>query len=421
MATTYQDVACTRCACVCDDLCITVNDGRIVDAVRACGLAERWFLDQGMDQPPVVSIEGRPADFELAADAAANILANSQCPLIYGLSRSSTDGQRAALRLADRIGATIDTTASRCHAPSVLAVQQVGESTCTLGEAKNRCDLVVFWGCDPTNSHPRHGERYSVDPTGRFLPRGREDRYVIVIDVRRTDSAQLADRFIQPEKGSDFEVIWALRYLLQGGDLTNDHIGLPHDDLRFLAERLRSCKSGIVYFGLGLAGAKTGHATVEALLRLVKDLNGFTRFYARRMRIPGDVTGADSVLCWQTGFPFAVNLARGYPRYNPGEYTANEMLERKEADACLFVGSEGIAQLSQAATQHVEQIPTIVLDYPGANCLMTPAVKFTTAVYGIHAHGTAYRMDEVPIPLKAILPSPYPTDHQVLARLARDL
>ncbi len=398
----------------CHDLCITVNDGRIVDAARACGLAESWFLDQGKDEPPVASIAGRPADFDQAANHAAEILAKSHSPLIYGLSRSSTDGQRAAIRLADRIGATIDTTASRCHAPSIMAVQQVGESTCTLGEAKNRCDLVVFWGCDPINSHPRHGERYSVDPTGLFLPRGREDRYVIVIDVRRTDSAQLADWFIQLKKGSDFEVIWALRYLLQNGDLTNDQIGLPNDDLRSLAERLSSCRSGIVYFGLGVAQAKMGHATVEALLRLVEDLNSHTRFYARRMRIPGDVTGADTVLCWQTGYPFAVNLMRGYPRYNPGEYSANEVLEREEADACLLVGSEGVEHLSDAAVAHLKRIPTISLDYPNVSCPFTPTVRFTTAIYGIHTRGTAYRMDEVPIPLQAILPATYATDDAVL-------
>ena len=301
-----------------------------------------------------------------------------------------------------------------------MAVQSVGESTCTLGEAKNRCDLVVFWGCDPVNSHPRHGERYSVDPTGLFLPRGREDRYVIVIDSRRTDSAEIADWFIQPKEGSDFEVICALRFLLKVGDLPKDQIGLPNDELRLLAERLRSCRSGIFYFGLGLAQSKTGHATVESLLRLVKDLNSYTRFYALRMRIPGDVTGADNVLCWQTGYPFAVNLARGYPRYNPGEYTANEMLERKEVDSCLFVGSEGIAQLSPTATRYLERIPTIMLDYPGDARAVTPAVQFTTAVYGVHTSGTAYRMDEVPIPLRAILPSRYPTDDQVLERLARD-
>ena len=54
------------------------------------------------------------------------------------------------------------------------------------------------------------------------------------------------------------------------------------------------------------------------------------------MRIPGDVAGADSVLCWQTGYPFSVNLARGYPRYNPGEYTANQLLERQKSMPCCW-------------------------------------------------------------------------------------
>ena len=31
METTYDDVPCTRCGCVCDDLRITVNAGRIVE------------------------------------------------------------------------------------------------------------------------------------------------------------------------------------------------------------------------------------------------------------------------------------------------------------------------------------------------------------------------------------------------------
>jgi len=37
------------------------------------------------------------------------------------------------------------------------------------------------------------------------------------------------------------------------------------------------------------------------------------------------------------------------------------------------------------------------------------------------AAGTAYRMDEVPIPLKAILPSKLPTDDRVLNAIASQL
>lgn len=240
----------------------------------------------------------------------------------------------------------------------------------------------------------------------------------MVIDCRRTDSAQLADQFIQVEKGRDFELIWALRYLLHGGETTDVQHALGADRLRSLAERLRTCRSGVVYFGLGIAQARSGHATVEALLRLVGDLNAHTRFYARRMRIPGDVTGADNVLCWQTGFPFAVNLARGYPRYNPDEYSANEVLERREADVCLLVGSEGVAQLGKSAAAYLEEIPTIVLDNPTVRSSFIPTVQFTTAIYGIHETGTAYRMDEVPIPLQAVLPPRFPTDQIVLTQIS---
>ena len=52
-----------------------------------------------------------------------------------------------------------------------MALQQVGESTCTLGEVRNRADLVIVWGSDPVVTHPRHLERY--------LPK---QRHLVVID-----------------------------------------------------------------------------------------------------------------------------------------------------------------------------------------------------------------------------------------------
>jgi formylmethanofuran dehydrogenase subunit B len=170
-----------------------------------------------------------------------------------------------------------------------------------------------------------------------------------------------------------------------------------------------------------LAQSGNGHANVEALLRLVADLNQFTRFTARRLRIPGDVAGADSVLCWLTGFPFAVNFARGYPRYNPGEYSANELLEHNEADACLFVGSEPFTDLTPRAQRAVEQLPTIALDYPNFVAPFEATVQITTAIYGIQAPGTAYRMDEIPIPLRQLVPSTLPTDDEVLSAIAARL
>lgn len=413
-----EDVACTVCGCVCDDLKFHVAENRIERIENDCPLARPWFdAIRSAPERPAAVIDGQPSTLDAAVERAAQILAAAKSPLIYGLSRSSTEGQRAACALADHLGATIDTTASLCHAPSIMALQTVGESTCSLGEIRHRCNLVIYWGSDPLVSHPRHLERYSVDAAGMFATA----RTLVVVDVTETATAQRANLFVKLKPGSDFDAIWTIRLLLRGIEPepgTTD--GLPMDQLRDLTARMKECASGAVYFGRGLATRKLGHANVEALLRLVTELNEHTRFYARRMRVYGDVAGADSVLCWQTGYPFSVNLARGYPRYGPGEYSADRLLSRGEVDACLLVGSEGIEPLSPAAKDHLARIPTIVLDYPHVCSPIEPTVLVTTAIYGIHREGTAYRMDDIPIPLRQVLDSPLLSDGEVLrAILAR--
>ena len=296
-----------------------------------------------------------------------------------------------------------------------MAIQEAGESTCSLGEIKNRADLVIFWGVDPVRTHPRHFERYSVDPPGMFVPNGRADRTVVVIDSKRTESAELADIFIQVPSDQHFETIWTIRGLLRGIQpaLGSDPV-VNLARIVALTNRMKECRCGVFFFGLGLARKPSGHRDVEALLRLTRDLNAHTRFYARRMRMHGDVTGADTVLCWQTGYPFGVNLSRGYPRYNPGEYTANDMLERGEVDACLLVGGESLPEMTAKARSHLDRIPTLLLEYPTVETHFEPSVQLTTSVYGVHLPGTAYRMDEIPIPLRQILPSKYPSDADVL-------
>ncbi len=417
-----EDFACTLCSCLCDDLRLTVDGDRIVRAERACCLAEPWLLSQDSRQPPVARIEGQPVELATALARAADLLAGARYPLIFGLSQSSTPGQRAAVSLADTIRATIDTTASRGHGPSIMAVQQAGESTCSLGEVKNRCDLVIFWGCNPVETHPRHLERYSADCAGLFVSGGRSDRTLVVVDVTETATSQRADVLLKVEPGGDFELLWALRALVRGQQLEAETFGgVPRAEVEDLCRRMRDCQSGVIFFGFGLARQPVANLTIQALLQLVTDLNDVTRFYARRLRGSGDVTGADSVLAWQTGYPFSVNLSRGYPRYGPGEFSANDMFERGEPDVCLFVGSQGARRFTPRATAHLGQIPTIVLDPPQAEPSFRPTVQFTTSVYGIHQPGTAYRMDEIPIPLRAVLPARYPSDAEVLTRLEQSL
>lgn len=408
---TLHDVACTVCACVCDDLTVQVRDGRIVDYQPFCSRIGNWFEQQNSQPVPAALQSGVECSLPSAIESAAALLRTAKSPLFYGLSQSSTEGQRAAVALADHLGALIDTTASQGHAPSILALQQVGESTCSLGEIRNRADLVIYWGSNPVVTHPRHLERYA----GLKNPHGPRDRTLIVVDSERTETAAQADLYLPLKPQQDFEALWCLRGLLNGVAPRSDaRTGLDLKHLRDLADRMRSCRCGVIFFGYGLAQQPLAFHGVTALLQLVTDLNEHTRFYARRMRMAGDVSGADSVLCWQTGYPFSVNLAQGFPRYNPDDYSAVEVLSRNEADLAVLIGASRLDSLPPAALEHLQQIPTILLDHPLENAPFEPTIRITTSVYGIHRHGTAYRMDEIPIPLRPLLPSNYPSDGDVL-------
>jgi len=96
-----NDVACTVCGCVCDDLTLHFHDQQLVRVERACSLAEPWFeaLRQATPATSIATIQGEPASYQDAISAAATLLSHSHAPLIYGLSRSSSPGQRAAVEL----------------------------------------------------------------------------------------------------------------------------------------------------------------------------------------------------------------------------------------------------------------------------------------------------------------------------------
>lgn len=417
-----SDATCTFCGCVCDDIELTVQDNQhIIEAKRACVLGKAWFLNHQVEDRPSCLIEGRPASLAEGYERAARILTEGKYPIIYGLSDSPCEAQRVAVSIADWIGGIIDTTTSVCHGPSGMAFQGVGEVTCSLGEVANRGDFIMFWGSNPAESHPRHFTKYSLMPKGLFLPNGRKDRTCVIIDVRRTKSAKAADIFIQIKPRKDFEALWTLRALAKGleldGDLVERETGVALAVWQDLMRRMKAAKFGVIFFGMGLTMTRGKHCNSEALLALTRDMNAFTRFAAKPNRGHGNVTGADNVVAWRTGYQFGVNHARGYPRFNPGEYTTADTLARGEADCALMIACDPMANFSEPARRHLASIPYIALDTKETPTTRQATVAFTVATYGINTGGTVYRMDDVPIPLRPAFPSPHPSDFEVLTQI----
>ncbi len=416
-----NDAICTACGCLCDDIGLHVRNGAVEKAERACERGKTWLLARPAEKRPEAWIGGKPASLKAAIARAAEILAKARSPLVYGLSHTTVEAQRVAIAIADRIGAVADTPTSSSQGPVGMALDGVGEMTCTLGEMRNRADLIVFWGCDPAVSHPRHFERYSLDAPGMFLPGGRTDRTCVVVDVERTATVARADEFIAVRRGGDFEALWTLRALAK--DLPLDaatveaQTGVALATWAKLVETMRGAKFGAMVYGNGLGTTRGGAMNIEALLALVRDMNAHTRFVANALRGAGNQAGADSVMLWQTGYPFAVNLARGFPRYGPREFSAATLLERREVDAALIVGSDPLTEMSSRAAEALRSIPYVCIDSRDTATMRAAAVAIPTATYGIETAGTVYRMDDVPLPLRPALKSPRVTDADVLSAI----
>jgi formylmethanofuran dehydrogenase subunit B len=412
-----KDVTCPFCGVVCDDIEVHVDNGDIVDVKRACVLGRATYL-AWKDDMATPRIEGKPASIDACIERAADILAAADSPLIYGLASTSVEAQRKAIELADLLHASIDHTSSVCHSPSLQAVQTVGVSHSTLGEVKNRADLVIFWGANPAEAHPRHAIRYTIVPKGLFRPGGRKDRYVVQVDVRPTPSARMADETILIRPGSDYEVLSAMRMMLRGETPDATEIGgVPIATWRALLERMKAAKFGALYWGMGITMTRGKYMNAVALLELVRDLNAYTKFIASPMRGHGNVVGAATVLTWTTGYAFAVNMNRGFPRYNPGEFSSVDLLVRGDVDAALILAADAVGNFPKPAGARLRQIPTIALDPKESETTKIATVVIPTALSGVSAGGVAYRMDHVPLPLKKVVDSPYPADAEVLTRI----
>lgn len=470
--TVFSGVTCPVCGCLCDDIEVTVKNNVITDVKNACAVGAAKFLNYSKHRraKPLMRKNGELVDVSLdeAIQKSAEILLDAEYPILYGWSSTSCEAIRAGLELAEDVGGVIDNTATICHGPSVLAIQDVGLPGCTLGQVRHRADVVIYWGSNPWSAHPRHIERYTAFSEGRFqastwrryflrlsansvkkkalravnllLMRDvsvppvidrripytltREERKLIVIDVRRTRTAEIADYFIQVEPNKDYELLQAFRALVRDEELdVNEVAGVPVETLEKIADVMVGCKLGIIFFGVGLTMSEGKIRNVDAAISLTRDLNLRTKFLIMPMRGHFNVTGANTVFTWQSGYPYAVDYSHGYPRYNPGETSVIDILCRGESDAGLVIASDPVATFPSEAVQNLVKNPLIVIDPQVSPTSLMADVVFPSTFVGIETEGTAYRMDHVPLPLKKVV-NPQKgclPDAEILQRITREV
>jgi formylmethanofuran dehydrogenase subunit B len=373
----FGPVTCAGCGLLCDDVTVEAADDGI--AVRPeCRLGAAWFSDRlsQVADGPAATVDGEPADVEAALARAGELLRQARRPLLHGFKGATVEDARAAVALADRLGALVATDDGEW--PGAPAIPLRGASSATLGEIRDRSQLVIIWREDPEATHPRLLERLDVDGEGRTL---------VVIDDADTATVGRADVRLTWPREDDLRALTSLHVLERGLEVRSG-------DLVDLIERLHAVPHAAFIYGAGLTAGAGGQRRALALHELVRELCQERHAVTLELlRAPG-ARSADDVLAWQSGYGGNVDFASGHPELVMAPEAFDEVDVRLRVEAG-----------------------------PAGSLVRGPGVEvwIRTAAAGVEASGTLHRLDGVPLTLQAPRPGDAPTAAAMLTRLLEEV
>ncbi|HJS93594.1 MAG TPA: hypothetical protein VJ741_04980 [Solirubrobacteraceae bacterium] len=369
-------MTCAGCGLLCDDVTVE-RAGDDVALTPECPLGAAWFSDR-MSRAASASaarIDGQPADLESALARAGELLRGARRPLVQGFEHATIEDARAAVALADRLGAVIATGS--------VATTWRGASTATLGEIRDRSEVVLIWREDPETTHPRLLERLG------FGDGSRSGRVLIVVDDVDTETARRATMRLRWPQSCDLEALVTVHALQRG---LSARAGEIETQARGLLDRLRAAPHVAFVYGSGLTDGAGGQRRALALQELVRAL--CRERHVVTLELPRDpgARSADDVLAWQSGYGGRVDFAGGHP-----ELATNPL---DDVDVALRVESG-----------------------PAGSAVTGPGTEvwIRTAAAGVEVGGIAHRLDGVPLSLQAPLPGDAPTAATVLGRLLAEV
>jgi formylmethanofuran dehydrogenase subunit B len=399
-------ITCAGCGLLCDDVTVE-RSGDAVTLQPPCRLGATWFaarLGQTSDaaRAPAATVGGQPADVDAALTRAAELLRSARRPLVYGFGGATVEDARAAVALADWLGALVATGDLGGAWRGVAAVPLRGASTATLGEIRDRSRLVVIWREDPESTHPRLLSRLGFG--GDSPSRPRAGRTLLVVDDRDTATAERAEAQLRWPADRDLEALNALHVLQRNLPLLACDLA---PELEGLLERLIAAPHVAFVYGGGLSAGAGGQRRVLALHELVRALSHDRHVVTLELpRDPG-TRGAADVVAWQTGYAPTVDLAAGHPELvtTPLPLVADENVD---VSLCIEGGHgdipDGVTQITFGSA------PVTEVD-----------VSIRTAPAGVAAAGTVHRLDGVPLALQAPHPDAAPTAAELLGRLLTEV
>ena len=387
----YENVPSPFCGIASDDLRIEVSGHLLKVLEHGDAVTQPGFEQPITDIAPRVG--GQPATMDQAVARAAELLSAARLPVFSGFG-TDVNETRAALSLIERCGGVFDQQRAEGGVRNLLVLANSGWMATTLGELKNRVEVLLSFGTDIEANFPRFYERFIWTPETLFES-DTARREIIYIGAAPSGTAAnapdgRAPQVIPCERSQLPQVAQALSALAQGVELCAETAGgVPMETLRVVVAKLQQAGYGVVTWAAGQLDFPHAELTVQQLCKMVVALNRETRCAALPLGGQDGDRTASQVAAWISGYPTRVSYARGYPEYDPYHNSAARLLAEGAADALVWVSSLSLAP------PPVSDVPTVVIGRSGMRFEREPEVFIPVGVPGIDFPGHMYRCDNV--------------------------
>lgn len=375
-------ITCPFCGLLCDDLSLPLNSAGADFSGLECRRAAEGFSAAEQAPPPQPLIGGKAVDWEEALAAAADLLKHAKQPLISGLIGDMQD-QRAAVHLAEQCNGIIDHINGDSIARSLRVYQDSGWQITSLGEIRNRADLVILIGEDLS---PPSRLREKVLSSEERLHRDKPPQ-IISLDSTRLEQIGLlravhGKRPMQHSIGKDTQALYAAIEQAQYPVFIVCALPETHGDI-----------------------------ALRDLVGLVRELNESGR--AALLPLGGDQgeTSAQLTCAWHNGFGLRTRFSDGLAHQDLDRHSAERLLQEQDCDLLVW-----IASLSPQAPPDSD-IKTVIIGHPATAGREQAGVFLPIAIPAYHRAGFLHRNDGLHLmPLRALAADAQYRDSRAVCR-----
>ncbi len=385
-----NDFICPFCSLHCDDIKVTNknNNFRVtnISNQKCIQKIEQYNLNKKSIIWP--KIKNKKSDFSEVIKKAKNIikLANEISVLNLGTDMGSI---RSMLSFSATHNACFDHINSQLFFNTMNLVQRSGYMSTTLGEVKNRSDVIMIFGNQIIDQHPRIIEKFLL-PKNSFAQNVKKRKIYLIGNYSKSILNNLKHDKRIIHINFNIELISLLINSLNDKTYSSS-LKIKKNIFEELLSNIEKSKYSVfMWTGSDFKKSDNYQTILQSISNYVLHLNKQSR--AACLPIAGSLgdTTSNQVATWLTGYPARIKCSNNFFNHDRFSYNVSRLISESETDLVIYVNN-----FYREKIEINPKIKNIILGHPQSTFSTTPDIFIPVGIPGLDYQDIMFRTDNV--------------------------